>query len=99
LTAGFFDDVGLEVPGQGIVYYSRLFEIQSPRSDFPFAQPGDSGAAVFDTKTRSAFALVVGGGVWDDNGNAKMLVYCCSLAAALEALSVEWLETKSGLNS
>jgi len=91
LSAGFFDDVGLEVPGLGIVYFSRLFEIESPDAAKPFAKPGDSGAAVFDVTTRSAFALIVGGGLWDDDGKPRMLVYSCDLAAALEAMGASWL--------
>jgi hypothetical protein len=91
LSAGFFDDVGLEVPGQGIVYYSRLFEVESADAKAPFAQPGDSGAAVFDVATRSAFALVVGGGLWDDGGKSRMLVYSCNLASALQAMGATWL--------
>ena len=93
LSAGFFDEIGLQVPGQGIVYYSRLFEVESVDASTPFAEAGDSGATVFDAPTRTAFALVVGGGIWNDGGQSRMLVYCCSLAAALEALGVEWLET------
>lgn len=93
LSAGFFDDVPLEVPGQGIVYYSRMFEIESSSARAPFAEPGDSGAAVFDIDSRKAFALVVGGGLWEDDGKARMLVYCCNLAAALDAMKVEWLRS------
>ena len=91
LSAGFFDSVPLEVPGFGIVYYSRMFEIESVSGAKPFAKPGDSGAVVFDVATRSAFALVVGGGVWSDDGKERMLVYSCDLAAALEAMGVTWL--------
>jgi hypothetical protein len=91
LSAGFFDDVGLEVPGLGIVYYSRLFEVESADDAKPFAKPGDSGAAVFDVASHSAFALLVGGGVWDDDGTARTLVYSCNLASALEAMDATWL--------
>ena len=79
------------MPGQGLVYYSRLFEVESEDAKSPFAQPGDSGAALFDVTTRKAFALVVGGGTWDDDGKSRTLVYSCNLAAALEAMEARWL--------
>lgn len=89
LTAGFFDEIGLDVPGHGLVYYSRMFEVQSGSQ--PFAEPGDSGAVVFDLGSLSAFAMVVGGGVWEDGGKEKALVYCCNLSSALNALDAQWL--------
>lgn len=91
LSSGFYDDIGLDVPGHGLVYYNRLFEIESEASDTPFALPGDSGAVVFDTATRAAFAMVVGGGEWDDKGRIRMLIYACNLAAALDAMDAEWM--------
>jgi hypothetical protein len=91
LSAGFFDDVGLDVPGLGIVYYSRLFEVESTDETKPFAQPGDSGAVIFDVTSRSGFAIVTGGGLWDDDGKSRMLVYSCNLGAALEAMNATWL--------
>jgi hypothetical protein len=90
LVAGFFNDVGLTVPGLGIVYYDRLYEVESPDEKHPFAEPGDSGAAAFDAATRAAFGLVVGGGEWDDNGTTKTLVYLCDLASALDEMEVTW---------
>lgn len=91
LSAGFFNDVALDVPGEGTVYYDRMFEIESSDADDPFAMAGDSGACVFDVRTCAAFGLVVGGGIWDDNGVSRRLVYACSLESALTALEAEWL--------
>jgi hypothetical protein len=91
LSAGFFNDVGLDVPGHGLVYYNRLFEIESEEPQAPFAGPGDSGAVVFDLAARFAFAMIVGGGEWDDKGRIRTLVYGCSLASALKAMRAEWL--------
>src|SRR5207244_1330077 len=84
LSAGFYDDVGLDVPGHGLVYYNRLFEIESEDGRNPFAKPGDSGAVIFDSASRAAFGMVVGGGEWDDDGRTRMLVYACNLASGLD---------------
>lgn len=91
LTAALFNDVTLDVSGLGIVYYDQMFEIESADEKTPFAQPGDSGAVVFDIATKEAFGLVVGGGVWDDGGKSRTLVYACSLHEALRQLGASWL--------
>lgn len=91
LSAGFFDEVPLDVPARGITYYSNLMEIESSDPKMPFAEPGDSGAVIFDVRTRTAFALVVGGGVWERVGAPTVLTYGCSLASSLDALDAEWL--------
>ncbi len=91
LSAGLFNDIPLEVPGTGIVYYDGLYEIESHSESEQFAKPGDSGAVIFNIESRAALGLVVGGGLWEDNGGIRMLVYACDLAAGLEAVEGEWL--------
>lgn len=91
LSAIALDDVPVDIPGLGVVFFNDVIEIRSISDDQPFSKPGDSGSVVFSENDLEPFGIHFAGEYRKTPKGRVKLSYSCVLESALDAVEANWI--------
>ena len=91
LSAIALDDVPVDVPGLGVVFFNDVIEIRSMSDDEPFSEPGDSGSVLFTEDGLEPFGIHFAGEYRKTPKGRVKLSYSCVLESALDAVEAGWI--------